>query len=143
MENLIINGVSNALFKYFGNSYKIYTNDIPQNFTTPCFFISVISSNLQKACPIRYDAVIKLDIHYFTDSLESKTEFRNVSDILRYNVLENLQIRDGEIRDGEDMYYRIVDNVLHFFVSYKFDVIRVLEDEQDFMSVLKINTEIE
>ena len=139
MENKIITGISQKLFETFGLDYKIYTENVEQFLNPPCFYVELLQSNMQQIVSRRYRLENLFDIHFFTNENEPKNDFRRVADIL-YDALEYISVESDLVR-GLGMHYEIVDDVLHFFVSYNLILIKTLEPEEK-METLKTRGEI-
>ena len=139
MENKIITGISQKLFVTFGLDYKIYTENVEQFLNPPCFYVELLQSSMQQIVSRRYRLENLFDIHFFTNENEPKNDFRRVADIL-YDALEYISV-DNDLVRGLNMHYEIVDDVLHFFVSYNLILIKTLEPE-DKMETLKTRGEI-
>lgn len=139
MENKIITGISQKLFETFGLDYKIYTENVEQFLNPPCFYVELLQSSMQQIVSRRYRLENLFDIHFFTNENESKNDFRRVADIL-YDALEYISV-DNDLVRGLNMHYEIVDDVLHFFVSYNLILIKTLEPEEK-METLKTRGEI-
>lgn len=139
MENKIITGISQKLFETFGLDYKIYTENVEQFLNPPCFYVELLQSSMQQIVSRRYRLENLFDIHFFTNENEPKNDFRRVADIL-YDALEYISV-DNDLVRGLGMHYEIVDDVLHFFVSYNLILIKTLEPE-DKMETLKTRGEI-
>ena len=139
MENKIITGISQKLFETFGLDYKIYTENVEQFLNPPCFYVELLQSSMQQIVSRRYRLENLFDIHFFTNENEPKNDFRRVADIL-YDALEYISVESDLVR-GLGMHYEIVDDVLHFFVSYNLILIKTLEPEEK-METLKTRGEI-
>lgn len=139
MENKIITGISQKLFETFGLDYKIYTENVEQFLNPPCFYVELLQSSMQQIVSRRYRLENLFDIHFFTNENEPKNDFRRVADVL-YDALEYISV-DNDLVRGLGMHYEIVDDVLHFFVSYNLILIKTIEPE-DKMETLKTRGEI-
>lgn len=116
MFNDLIDAISKRLLEYFPESVpNIYSENIEQGFSEPCFYISLINStNKNKLGPGRSKRY-KFDIMYFNNNL-GNDDLNTVGDKLS-TVLEDIQIGDALIH-GFDIEYEVKDNKLHFFVEY-------------------------
>ena len=139
MENKIITGISQKLFETFGLDYKIYTENVEQFLNPPCFYVELLQSSMQQIVSRRYRLENLFDIHFFTNENEPKNDFRRVADIL-YDALEYISV-DNDLLRRLGMHYEIVDDVLHFFVSYNLILIKTLEPKEK-METLKTRGEI-
>lgn len=116
MFNDLIDAISKRLLEYFPESVpNIYSENIDQGFSEPCFYISLINStNKNKLGPGRSKRY-KFDIMYFNNNL-GNDDLNTMGDKLS-TVLEDIQIGDALIH-GFDIEYEVKDNKLHFFVEY-------------------------
>lgn len=116
MFNDLIDAISKRLLEYFPESVpNIYSENIEQGFSEPCFYISLINStNKNKLGPGRSKRY-KFDIMYFNNNL-GNDDLNTMGDKLS-TVLEDIQIGDALIH-GFDIEYEVKDNKLHLFVEY-------------------------
>lgn len=76
----------------------------------------------------RYYREHAFDVHYFpAEDTEANEEMHEVGDTL-YEALEYITLGEGLIR-GTGMRYEVIDNVLHFFVSYNLFLMRKKDSE--------------
>ena len=137
MINEIVKGISRAIYDEFGNGYAIYKENIPQNFTEPCFSIVHIRSSNDLKLTNRYMRRNLFDIHYFPeDGRNEKEQMYNVAERL-FLCLEHIFVLDNMCR-GAKMSPEIVDGVLHFFVNYDFFVTR--QSDGDDNPMIDINS---
>ena len=116
MFNDLIDAISKRLLEYFSESIpNIYSENIEQGFSEPCFYISVINStNKNKLGPGRSKRY-KFDVMYFNNNI-GNDDLNTMGDKLS-TVLEDIQIGETLIH-GFDIEYEVKDNKLHFFVEY-------------------------
>ena len=97
-------------------TYTIYDEDVPQNFKTPSFLLTLIEQNYGKRLDNKFTSTVSLDLAYFSDKEKSdiKSDCQAVQvDILRaFDFVGSFRIQNKQAT--------IVDNVLHitFDVSY-------------------------
>lgn len=125
MINDVLNGVSNALYDAF-DIKNIYLETVNQGFKKPCFFIMLVNEKEHPLLGNRAQREILLDVHFFTNN--GKEEALQVASKL-YSVLRCIQLHkydeetetliDTDQLNGFNLNYEIIDNVLHFFVTYK------------------------
>ena len=132
--NDIINAVSLAIDGSFGASCTIYTNDVEQGLKNPCFFIMVIDDTQERVIGNRYDVSHTLDIHYFPEN-DDNHELHQVEGIL-FDILEYVTV-DTDLIEGEGMKGTIVDGILHFSVTFNYQIIKqkVLEDSMEGIAI--------
>lgn len=121
----ILNGLTNALFsafsETFGDDLEIYTESVPQGFVTPCFSIATIRSDQEKRLHWQYDRHYVFDVMFFpVDGTDQNEQMRNVADRLEL-AIEYIDVGDDVVR-GHNMHSEMVDQVLHFRVSYDLTV---------------------
>ncbi|WP_101773995.1 phage tail terminator family protein [Peptostreptococcus faecalis] len=114
MISKLIDAVSIQLDSYF-EEITIYADENKQDFDEPCFFISLIHSMKNRMLGGRQERSYPLDIKYF-DENATISELNEIGDYL-YEALDLLDV-EGKLIRGLDMEYKIVDNILHFFVTY-------------------------
>lgn len=101
----------------------VYDERVEQGFQEPCFFVLQISSGQTKEVDRRYRRAMTFDVHYFpSDSLEKKTECQQVADKL-YEHLEYVEW-GGNLYRGQKLQHEVVDDVLHFLVSFDIHLMR-------------------
>lgn len=119
----LFDDITRAMFKEFGDGYRYYLEEIEQNSKKPCFSIGALNPIIESRSLKRYNRIIPIVIHYFTDkdnTSDAKKDCYAIADRLWQN-LEYLNFNDCLIR-GEDMSWELVDGVLQFFITYSFDV---------------------
>lgn len=144
MVNEIINGIAIKLHSVFDSDYKIYKESIEQGLTEPCFSIVLLQAVQEARLPNRYFRSLPFDVHYFPKSTtNAKNEMYEVGEQLLM-ALEHITVKDNgsdSLCRGTKMRYEIVDNVLHFFVSY--DLFIKKEQEKVLMLDLETNSRVE
>ena len=102
----------------------IYDEDIPQNFKTPSFFITVIDQEYSKRLFNKYNSTLNLDIAYFSN--KDKTEIKNDCLEVQQNLFRELDIVSSfRILDKQAT---ITDNVLHLICTTKYSEIKQEEE---------------
>lgn len=127
MINEIIKGVSMKLNAAFGAGYKIYQNDVKQDFKEPCFFIAVLKPDISPLQKNRFMNRNPLDVHYFPTSERNNAKlFDMAGDLME--CLEFITLPNGDVLHGTSMSYEVQDGVLHFFVNYNLTLRRPSEE---------------
>lgn len=131
MVNKIIDGISKALYKEFGDKYEIYTEEMEQGLQEPCFSIVCIKpiNNLFRGN--KYYRQNQFCIHYFPSTSDKRQECQEVLEKL-YQILEYIEIEDVDKKKkimGNDMNAEFDSGVLHFFINYNMFVYKE-EDEE-------------
>jgi hypothetical protein len=135
MINSIKQAIVNKLLELHPG-YKIYDEDVPQNFKKPSFLISLTDQDYNKSLNNKFKSLISFDVAYFSDKriTEIKEDcfdmqvslFRGFDLIGRYRVL-NKQAT-------------ITDNVLHFTFDMNYSEIK--EEISDKMQTQETNTNL-
>lgn len=137
MVNKILTSISAQLYSTFGNSFRYYVEDVEQNLTKPCFTIDCLIPLQRSKSPILYERTMPMVIHYFTDDKkDTKTDCYRTAEQL-VECLEYLPFENTILR-GEDISWKIIDEVLQVFVTYKFTTRKVLPTETN---MEKLNTD--
>ncbi len=126
MIDLIISGISNALFEVFG--YENYATKIPQDLEAPCFFIQCIEPKIKKYISTRYLRTNHFVIQYFPKSEDDGDMECNNTGERMFECLEVINA-DGFLLRGTEMRFEVKDGVLHFFVDYNSFIRKVKQKE--------------
>lgn len=138
--NDIIDGISIKINKLFGDGYKIHTNNVKQGLEMPCFFIKSLPSSKKKLIGNRYENTDNLVVHAMIEDSEDIIEKLNdIADKLY--ELEYITLLNSDMLKGHDMKTEISDNVLLFFVTYKYFTYIETQKENE-MNNLTINGEV-
>jgi len=94
----------------------IYDEDIPQNFKTPSFLVTVIEQSYGKRLADKYNSTVNFDVAYFSD--KKKNEIKSDCQAVMVNLLRAFDLLDTF--RARNLQANITDNVLHitFDVSY-------------------------
>ncbi len=138
--NKIIDGICEALNDEFGSTYEIYTEDVQQNLSKPCFSVVLVKPSIKQFFGKRYYRTNLFCIHYFPQSSdEAKEECFDVQERLM-DCLEYIEV-DGDAVRGTQMNGEMSDGVLAFMVNFDMFVIKETEDE-DAMETLTQSTTV-
>lgn len=126
---MLIQAIITKINKYFSD-YDIYGEEIKQGFEERCFFI-------QKLPDYRYKEIqsycnrSSFDIHCFLDkdTQDLNEKYEEIGNDL-YQILEYVELESGRKIRGIDMHYEIVDNVLHFYITYIYQVRTIIESDK-------------
>lgn len=113
-------GIVQALDAEFG--YPVHIDSVEQDLSPPCFLIDRVQGGLQKKLGNRYKSGNYFDIKYFTNTEKPTLEYLSMEERL-YGCLEYIDIQGSPTR-GTDMKADVIDGIFHFFVNYKFEVIK-------------------
>ncbi len=117
MINKIIDAISMALAKEFGERYEIYTENIEQGLKEPCFSIVCINPDISQFLGNRYKRKNLFCIHYFPESsTDKRVEGFEVTEKV-FSCLELIDFEGDKIR-GTNFRVEIDEEVFHFFIDY-------------------------
>jgi hypothetical protein len=127
MVNSLLKAVTKQLGTTFGTKYHYYMEDVEQGLKKPCFTVDLLIPLQRSKSPVLYDRTMPLVVHYFSDSKTNLKEDcyaigERLVECLEYLPFENTVIR------GEDISWKVEDDVLQAFVTYKFTTIKVTEN---------------
>ena len=124
MLSEIIDGIAVVINSIFGDEIEIYKDNVTQGLKEPCFFVAILKPEVTPLIGTRSIRNNSFDIQYFPK--ESNTEMLDVAEKL-INSLEFITLLNGDILHGTGVSYEIIDNVLHFFISYNLTMIKVTD----------------
>lgn len=134
MINKIIDGISEAINKEFGDGYDIYTESIEQGLEQPCFSILCLNPTNEQFFGKRYFRQNQFVIQYFPSTDEKNAECNAVRERM-FDCLDIIIVNGDQTR-GTKMKGEIVDGVLNFMLNFDMFVYRVQElDKMDSHSV--------
>lgn len=128
MVTQLFDDITRALHSEFGDDCKYYVEEIEQNSQRPCFSVGALNPIIKSRSLKRYSRTTPIVIHYFTDkdnTSDAKKDCHRVAERL-WQLLEYITFKGLLIR-GEDMSWDVVEGVLQFFITYRFDVYKVDE----------------
>lgn len=138
----IIHGMAAKLHQDYGDTYAIYTENIPQGFKEPCFSIQHIQSDTAAKLPNRHLRRNAFDVHFFPKpGADEKAQMYRMAECL-FLSLEYINVLDNLVR-GSKMRYEIVDGVLHFFINYDLYIKVTASDDGIPMDNLTSNINVE
>lgn len=116
VETGILNGILGKLDEMDPDLPK-YVEQVKQGFDEPAFFVMQLNSGQTKGLDRRYMRSLLFNVHFFPhpNSLTKKEDCRTMGERL-YKALEYINV-NGPVRT-KDMKYEVVDEVLHFFLSF-------------------------
>ncbi len=135
MIRLLVESISIALNRAFGEGYTVYDDSVEQGLQEPCFFIQCLESTNNRYRGKRYYRTHQFCIQYFPrDTISPRPECETVANQL-YDALECLTLHDDQTQLwGKKMRHEIQDGILNFFVNYDLFVLK--ETETPFMETL-------
>lgn len=113
---------------------KVYREDVPQGFQTPCFMITLYDQNPSCGINKRLKNSVRVDILYFPeDETYYQEECWNVGqDLVREFRLDGFKIKNRNLK--------ITDRVLHFMFDVDYREFR--NETTPSMQVLSQNTDM-
>lgn len=83
MVKMLLDAITEALHTEFGSNYKIYTEDVPQGLTPPCFLVTAVPvPTRQKETHVTYRISQLFAIQYFPANENYRSEINGVLDRL-------------------------------------------------------------
>ncbi|CAH1202972.1 hypothetical protein PAECIP111891_02182 [Paenibacillus allorhizoplanae] len=118
----ILNGILGKLDELDPN-LPIYTEQVKQGFMQPAFFVMQLNSGQNREMNNRFFRSLLFNVHFFpdADSLTKKADCRGIAERL-YEALQFINI-SGPVR-ANDLKYEIIDDVLHFFLSFRVHLLK-------------------
>ena len=104
-------------------SATIYDEDVPQNFKTPSFLITVIEQNYGKRLANKYNSAVSFDVAYFSD--KGKNEVKSDCQAVQVNLLRAFDLMGGF--RAQSLQATIVDNVLHVTFNVNYSELKIEE----------------
>lgn len=121
--NDIIEGASMAIARAVPGA-EITMEDMAQELPEPGFSIAAVQTGRRRLVGRRYSNTVTLDVRYFPGpGNDQNREMHGVAETL-YTALEMITTTDGEKVLGSSMNHEIVDNVLHFMVTFTSHLLR-------------------
>lgn len=109
--------ISRKLHEAFGSSYKKYTDEIPQGFQTPCFFIQILSFEHIKQIGNRWKVTPLFNVQYFPSN--GASESANMS-LKVQRALKDVTLINGAVMLARGANSEIVDGIGHNFMRFDF-----------------------
>lgn len=102
----------------------VYDEDIPQNFKTPSFLVTVIEQNYGKRLANKYNSTVSFDVAYFSN--KGKNEIKSDCQAVQVNLLRAFDLMGGF--RAQSLQATIVDNVLHITFDVRYSEIKTGEE---------------
>lgn len=127
MISKVIDGVCSTISQEFEDGYDIFTDSVPQNLPTPCFFARIIAPASNRFRNNRYRDTNKIEVQYIPMSeTEPNLECYEVIDRLN-DCLADITI-DGSIVHGSNLSGEVTDGILNYSVNYDFFTVKPTEE---------------
>ena len=101
----------------------IYDEDIPQNFKTPSFLVTVIEQSYGKRLANKYNSTVSFDVAYFSD--KGKNEVKSDCQAVQVDILRAFEFV-GSFRI-QNKQATIADNVLHITFNVNYSELKIEE----------------
>ena len=101
-------------------SATVYADDIPQNFKTPSFLVTVIEQSYGKRLANKYNSTVSFDVAYFSD--KGKSEIKSDCQAVMVKLIRAFDLMGGF--RAQNLQATIVDNVLHITFDVMYSEIR-------------------
>lgn len=112
--NMVLDGITLALRAAYPDS-KIESNNVMQGLKCPAFIVQLVTASQTVRGSNRWKRLPRFDILYFP--IGDNEDCYTVADNL-CEILEVINLPGGDKIRGTDMTFEVVDEVLHFLVSY-------------------------
>ena len=132
----IVDGIVGALRTALPDM-KVYTEQVPQNFTEPCFSVRCPSLTNKPFLGNRYRRNNLFAVQYHPWSFMDANEECHMAQDMLYRILEYITV-EGDLVRGTGMRGEIHDGVLTFFVNFNMFVRIEPETEIEPMEDFKI-----
>ena len=125
---MIKDSIIKVLHEHWPN-YDIYGDIVKQGFKEPCFFVKQITKYAHNEVATK-DYSESYDIHFFLDQEkeDKDIEYSRIGDTLLW-LLELLPIKDNKLIRGKGRSYEIVDDVMHFYITYDYGTYKFMYSE--------------
>lgn len=122
--------VSEKLYARFSDRIpNIFTDTPVQGLVKPCFFIHSLETNQNREMRNRARRSYFLDIRaHPPDDIENKKSWCAMIGDELFEILDEIKIAGMAVKTQE-MRFEVVEDVLHFFVTYSFRVIKMVDPE--------------
>ena len=113
----IVVAISRKLHEVFGSNYKKYTDEIPQGFQTPCFFIQFLSFEHIMQIGNRWKVTPLFNVQYFPSN--GASESANMS-LKVQQALKDVSLLNGAVMLARGANSEVVDGIGHNFMRFDF-----------------------
>jgi len=104
-------------------SAAIYDEDIPQNFKTPSFLVTMIEQGYGKRLANKYNSTVSFDVAYFSD--KEKNDIKSDCHAVQENIMRAFDLVGGF--RAQNLQATIVDNVLHITFNVNYSELKIEE----------------
>lgn len=114
--------ITRKLRQVFGSGYKLYTDEVPQGFMEPCFFVQFLNLEQFDRLGNQWRVNTLFNVQYFGTGARNMT--LKVQQALNIIELLNGQYMRSTAKNSE-----IVDGIAHNFMNFNFTLIEVQAKE--------------
>lgn len=118
MIPVIIESLTRLLYGEFGTNTDVWTENIPQGFQMPCFFVSVSLAAEKPYINQRTLRQHSVLIQYFPNIGKNAHQEMDAIAARLFLLLEYLPLPDGGLLLGRERRYEVEKNTLFFGVEY-------------------------
>lgn len=112
----------------FGSNYTIYTDEVPQGFEEPCFFIAFLELEQFDRLGQQWRVNTLYNVQYFGPSARHMT-------LKVHQALNIIQLQNGQYMRSTKPNSEVVDGVAHNFINFNFTIAEV--EAKEFMESLE------
>ena len=116
--------ITRKLRSVFGSSYKLYTEEIPQGFKEPCFFVQFLNLEEFNRLGQQWRVHTFFNVQYF--GLNARNMMLKVQ-----HALDIVELLNGQLMRSTSKNSEVVDGVAHNFMSFNFTLAEV--EAKEFM----------
>lgn len=120
--------ITRKLRQEFGSSYRLYTEEVPQDFTMPCFFVQFLNLEQFDRLGKQWRVNTFFNVQYFGVGARNMT-------LKVQNALNIVQLVNGQYMRATKPNSEMVDGVAHNFMSFNFTLAEV--EAKQFMESLE------
>ena len=135
--NNIITAISIKLEQAFGESYTKYDDEVPQEFSTPAFFIQFLNLEHKRQIGNRWRVTTLFNVQYFPSN--GTPESANMT-LKIQQALKDITLLDGSQMLGTEANSEVVDSIAHNFIHFNFFLQEV--EEEIFMESIAQHSKI-
>ena len=140
IQNLI-DAIAEALFQAFGSGYEIYTGNVEQNMSTPCFLIRCLNPTMNVYLGQCFKRTNLFSIQYIPSSAEANEECYSVFEKL-FECLKDVILPEGKPLHGKELNGEVTDGTLTFTVNYDGFVYQKTENPEPEMGGFEVSTDV-
>lgn len=125
----IVDAISNRLYDIFGDAYPIHLESVEQDFKPNSFFIHPVYASDKNLIHNRKYRTVEFDLVFIPEDNEPRKTMTIVSDKL-FSSFDFVVLEDGTILRTFNRNIDVVNNMLHFRITFKFDYFAEIPEEE-------------